>query len=178
MKRIENYDLGAHNTFGMKVKAALYIEYDSVDELMSLDYKSLPQPIFHIGAGSNLLFTKDFPGTVLHSNIKYIKYVDKSRWSTDQNNAKTLLKEVQTAVVDVQEQEKDPLAAAGTAATIVMNDTKTTATGISADLKTSLDGADNSWEKTKVTNKGKADGAKATFTITVKNDGQVTGVWN
>jgi UDP-N-acetylmuramate dehydrogenase len=47
-----------------------------VDELMSLDYKSLPQPIFHIGAGSNLLFTKDFPGTVLHSNIKYIKYVD------------------------------------------------------------------------------------------------------
>ncbi len=76
MKRIENYDLGAHNTFGMKVKAALYIEYDSVDELMSLDYKSLPQPIFHIGAGSNLLFTKDFPGTVLHSNIKYIKYVD------------------------------------------------------------------------------------------------------
>ena len=76
MKRIENYDLGAHNTFGMKVKAALYIEYDSVDELMSLDYKSLPQPIFHIGAGSNLLFTKDFPGTVLHSNIKHIKYVD------------------------------------------------------------------------------------------------------
>ena len=76
MKRIENYDLGAHNTFGMKVKAALYIEYDNVDELMSLDYKSLPQPIFHIGAGSNLLFTKDFPGTVLHSNIKYIKYVD------------------------------------------------------------------------------------------------------
>ena len=76
MKRIENYDLGAHNTFGMKVKAALYIEYDNVDELMSLDYNSLPQPIFHIGAGSNLLFTKDFPGTVLHSNIKYIKYVD------------------------------------------------------------------------------------------------------
>ncbi len=76
MKRIENYDLGAHNTFGMKVKAALYIEYDSVDELMSLDLKTLPQPVFHIGAGSNLLFTKDFPGTVLHSGIKFIKYVD------------------------------------------------------------------------------------------------------
>ena len=76
MKRIENYDLGAHNTFGMKVKAALYIEYDSVDELMSLDLKALPQPVFHIGAGSNLLFTKDFPGTVLHSGIKFIKYVD------------------------------------------------------------------------------------------------------
>ena len=111
---------------------------------------------------------------------QYIKYVDKSRWSTDQNNAKTLLKEVQTAVVDVQEQEKDPLAAAGTAATIVMNDTKTTATGISADLKTSLDGADNSWEKTKVTNKGKAAGTGAkckVYTITIGTDNKVSGEW-
>ena len=76
MKRIENYDLSEQNTFGMKVKAALYIEYDSVEELMSLDVKNLPQPVFHMGAGSNLLFTKDFPGTILHSNIKFIKYVD------------------------------------------------------------------------------------------------------
>ena len=76
MKRYENYDLSAHNTFGMKVKAALYIEYDSVDELKSLDYASLPKPVLHIGAGSNLLFTGDFPGTVLHSGIKFIKYVD------------------------------------------------------------------------------------------------------
>ena len=76
MKRIENYDLSAHNTFGMKVKAALYIEYDSVDELKSLDYAALPKPVLHIGAGSNLLFTGDFPGTVLHSGIKFIKYVD------------------------------------------------------------------------------------------------------
>ena len=30
----------------------------------------------HIGEGSNLLFTGDFPGTVLHSNIEFIKYVD------------------------------------------------------------------------------------------------------
>ena len=76
MKKIENYDLSKQNTFGMKVKAALYIEYDSVEELASLDVKSLPQPVFHMGAGSNLLFTKDFPGTILHSNIKFIKYVD------------------------------------------------------------------------------------------------------
>ena len=60
----------------MKVKCALYIEYESVSELMSLDLKALPQPVFHIGAGSNLLFKGDFPGTVLHSGIKFIKYVD------------------------------------------------------------------------------------------------------
>ena len=76
MKRIENYDLSTQNTFRMKVKAALYIEYDSVEELQSLDLKALPQPVFHMGAGSHLLFTKDFPGTILHSNIKFIKYVD------------------------------------------------------------------------------------------------------
>lgn len=76
MKRYENYDLSGHNTFGMKVKCALYIEYDTVDELKSLDVKTLPQPVMHIGAGSNLLFTGDFPGTVLHSGVKFLKYVD------------------------------------------------------------------------------------------------------
>lgn len=76
MKRIENYDLSSHNTFGMKVRCALYIEYDTVEELQNLPWKELPQPIMHIGAGSNLLFTGDFPGTVLHSAVKYMKFVD------------------------------------------------------------------------------------------------------
>lgn len=76
MKRIENYDLSQHNTFGMKVRCALYIEYDTVAELQSLPWKELPKPIMHIGAGSNLLFTGDFPGTVLHSAVKYMKFVD------------------------------------------------------------------------------------------------------
>ena len=76
MKRIENYDLSGHNTFGMKVRCALYIEYETVDELQNLPWKELPQPIMHIGAGSNLLFTGDFPGTVLHSAVKYMKFVD------------------------------------------------------------------------------------------------------
>ena len=76
MKRIENYDLSGHNTFRMKVRCALYIEYDKVEELQSLPWQELPKPIMHIGAGSNLLFTGDFPGTVLHSNVKFIKFVD------------------------------------------------------------------------------------------------------
>ena len=76
MKRIENYDLSSHNTFGMKVRCALYIEYETVEELQNLPWKELPQPIMHIGAGSNLLFTGDFPGTVLHSAVKYMKFVD------------------------------------------------------------------------------------------------------
>ena len=72
----DNFDLTPHNTFRMKVSCAKYIEYDNADDLASLDFESLPQPVMHIGGGSNLLFTKDFPGTVLHSRAKTLKYVD------------------------------------------------------------------------------------------------------
>lgn len=75
--RIEhNYDLSGHNTFRMKVRCACYVEYESVEELAGLDWDSLPKPVKHIGGGSNLLFTGDFPGTILHSAIRYVKYVD------------------------------------------------------------------------------------------------------
>lgn len=71
-----NYDLSAQNTFRMKVSCACYVEYENVKELEGLNFDRLPKPLLHIGEGSNLLFTKDFPGTVLHSNIEYIKYVN------------------------------------------------------------------------------------------------------
>ena len=76
IKRIDNYDLSAQNTFRMRVSCACYIEYDSVADLGTIDFDSLPKPILSIGEGSNLLFTKDFEGTVLCSKIKYIKYFD------------------------------------------------------------------------------------------------------
>ena len=76
MKISYGYDLSAHNTFRMKVSCACYVEYDSVEELEGLDWDSLPKPVKHIGEGSNLLFTGDFPGTVLHSAIRFVKYVD------------------------------------------------------------------------------------------------------
>ena len=53
----------------MKVSCALYLEVESEQELLTLDWDSLPQPVMVLGGGSNLLFTKDFPGTVLHVGI-------------------------------------------------------------------------------------------------------------
>ena len=50
----------------MKVSCALYIEIEAEEELLTLDWNALPQPILVLGGGSNLLFTGDFPGTVLH----------------------------------------------------------------------------------------------------------------
>jgi len=50
----------------MKVSCRAYVEVTDPKDLLTLDFDALPQPIFVMGGGSNLLFTKDFPGTVLH----------------------------------------------------------------------------------------------------------------
>ena len=62
----ESYDLSQRNTFGMKVSCRLYVEVTEPEDLLTLDFDALPQPLFVMGGGSNLLFTRDFPGTVLH----------------------------------------------------------------------------------------------------------------
>ena len=64
--RHEKYDLSQQNTFGMKVSCRLYVEVTEPEDLLTLDFDALPQPLFVMGGGSNLLFTGDFPGTVLH----------------------------------------------------------------------------------------------------------------
>lgn len=71
----DNYDLSHRNTFGMKVSCACFVEYDTPEDLAELDIESLPQPVFHMGGGSNLLFTGDFPGTVIHSDVRYCRIV-------------------------------------------------------------------------------------------------------
>ena len=65
------------NTFGMKVKARCFMEYDSVADLVDIEFGELARPVLHIGGGSNLLFTDDFKGTVLHSKIDFIEILDK-----------------------------------------------------------------------------------------------------
>ena len=64
--RHEAYDLSKRNTFGMKVSCRMYVEVTEPEDLLTLDFDALPQPLFVMGGGSNLLFTGDFPGTVLH----------------------------------------------------------------------------------------------------------------
>ncbi len=69
-------DLTKMNTFGMKVKARCFMEYDSVADLVDIEFEELARPVLHIGGGSNLLFTDDFKGTVLHSKIDFIEVLD------------------------------------------------------------------------------------------------------
>ena len=82
MKTEYNKDLTGMNTFGMKVSCACFVEYDSQEQLKEIfclenggspvSVPVFPQPFLHIGGGSNLLFTRDFPGTVFHSEISFI----------------------------------------------------------------------------------------------------------
>jgi UDP-N-acetylmuramate dehydrogenase len=71
-------DLTKMNTFGMKVKARCFIEYDSVADLVDIEFEELARPVLHIGGGSNLLFTDDFKGTVLHSKINFIEIISET----------------------------------------------------------------------------------------------------
>ena len=77
MIKTEHYkDLTKMNTFGMKVKARCFMEYDSVADLVDIEFAELARPVLHVGGGSNLLFTDDFKGTVLHSKINFIEILD------------------------------------------------------------------------------------------------------
>ena len=61
------YSLLPYNTFGIDVSAARFLEYTSVEELKKLIVQgAVTTPFLHIGGGSNLLFTKDYDGLILH----------------------------------------------------------------------------------------------------------------
>ena len=64
------------NTFGIDAKAKLFIEYYSLDELRQVLTEHRGERILHIGQGSNLLFTKDFDGIILHSGMARARFLD------------------------------------------------------------------------------------------------------
>lgn len=71
----ENYSLLHNNTFGIDAKCRYFIEYATTHELReALAFvKGKGIKMLHIGGGSNLLFTQDFNGAILHAISKDIK---------------------------------------------------------------------------------------------------------
>ena len=64
------YSLLPYNTFGIDVSASRFLAYASVAELKEyIAQGAVTTPFLHIGGGSNLLFTKDYDGLILHSRI-------------------------------------------------------------------------------------------------------------
>ena len=71
------YSLLSYNTFGIDVSATRFLEYTSVEELQQqIAQGAVTTPFLHIGGGSNLLFTKDYDGLILHSRIEGIEVAE------------------------------------------------------------------------------------------------------
>lgn len=71
-----NYSLRTLNTFGVEAIAARFTEINSEADLSALfaesEWKDLPRLI--LGGGSNMLFTADYPGLVIHMKIPGIRF--------------------------------------------------------------------------------------------------------
>ena len=75
---IQDYNLLNDNTFGIEETCRRYISFDTVDELRKVLLSLIPSdgPLLILGGGSNLLLTKRFDGTVLHSAIRGMEAAD------------------------------------------------------------------------------------------------------
>ena len=81
MKDIRDYSLLRLNTFGIEARCSRFLEFCTVEEAQQVAriVQADDTPYIIIGGGSNLLLTKDFSGTVVHSAIKGIEQLGDGR---------------------------------------------------------------------------------------------------
>lgn len=70
----EHFSLKQRNTFGVEVEARYFAEISTVEELQKAISFAQNQklPYLFLGGGSNILFTRDFPGIVVQLDMKGI----------------------------------------------------------------------------------------------------------
>ncbi len=79
MKIIESKTLHPYNSFHINAKTNYYLSLNKIEDIKNFlqneadNYKKMPWLI--LGEGSNVLFTKDYSGLVLHPNIKGIEAI-------------------------------------------------------------------------------------------------------
>jgi len=80
MKILENVSLRSYNTFGIDVYARKMLMLEQKDDLAEFltEIRKTKEPMLIIGGGSNLLFTGDFPGTVLKPFTRGIEVVEET----------------------------------------------------------------------------------------------------
>lgn len=79
MKLEENFSLKAYNSFGIDIKAAFFGELHSENDLQQCIADGLfKEKVLILGGGTNMLFTRDFPGVVLQNNLKGISVVSET----------------------------------------------------------------------------------------------------
>lgn len=80
MKIEHNTSLHPFNTFGMDVTAESYVTLENPNQLPTI-FKTNPASHLVLGGGSNILFTKDYTGLVIHNLIKGITKVTEDETS-------------------------------------------------------------------------------------------------
>ncbi len=78
---IEHFDLSKHNTFGIQCYAKHYCIIKNEPDLFELieNENIADQSFIILGGGSNILFTRDFNGLVIHNQMKGIEFRKISR---------------------------------------------------------------------------------------------------
>jgi len=72
-----NFSLKDYNTFNINVKSNKFISINSEDQLIDfLSQHKEEENIFFLGGGSNVLFSKDYNGTIIHISIKGKKIIE------------------------------------------------------------------------------------------------------
>ena len=69
----ENFPLKPYNTFSIDAKARFFNTFSSVEQLEENVMIYAEYPIFILGGGSNILFTRDYVGCVLKNDVKGIE---------------------------------------------------------------------------------------------------------
>ena len=76
----KNYSLRSYNTFGLNYKSEFFVSIASENEAINLFKKegSIIKPIMTLGRGSNILFTGNYKGTIIHPEIAGMNIEEKS----------------------------------------------------------------------------------------------------
>ena len=80
MKIIENQSLEKYNSFGVAVDSHFFATIECFEDL--LEMRSFPGPHLFLGGGSNILFTKDYPGTIFLNALKGIEVISEQKNTT------------------------------------------------------------------------------------------------
>lgn len=80
MKMIENIkediSLAPYNSFGVEVKSRYFFDLMNVGDIAKI--ASCPKPLLFLGGGSNILFTQDYPGTVVLNSLKGVEVLEET----------------------------------------------------------------------------------------------------
>lgn len=75
MKVLENFDLSALNTFHISCRSRYFSSITSVGEALELLDRFSGKKVMILGGGSNVVFTRDFDGLVIHNQTTGIEVV-------------------------------------------------------------------------------------------------------